>query len=148
MAFNVDVELLIDEYKNMNKKIYYGIVFLIVTLTSCDPKFFHDFYIENCCEESIEITIFYYERYAYPASGKPLITNFVVEPSVCKLIGTESTIGAFDDIRYYFDSIEVKNGERKSNIDYLDYSRWSSKKKSKYYTDSFLLVFPEDFEEK
>jgi len=81
----------------MNKKIYFGLVLLLVTITSCDPAVFHDFYIENCCEETIEITVFYDESYAYPAYGRrPLTTIFVIEPNNYKMIGAESTIGPLD----------------------------------------------------
>ena len=127
-------------------KIYCGILLLFVLMISCDHTYYHDFYMKNSCEESIEINLYYNERYAYPASGKPLTANFIIERDNCKLIGTESTIGTFDNIRYYFDSIVIKKGKKKSNINYLDYSRWDSKENSKYETSSCLTINSEDFE--
>jgi len=127
-------------------KICYSVLLSFVIMISCDRTYYHDFYIKNSCKDSIEIKLYYYERYAYPASGRPLTVNFVLENNGYKLIGSESTIKVFDDIRYYFDSIVIKKDEKKSNIDYLDYSRWDSKEKSKRCTESYLTVSPEDFE--
>jgi len=120
---------------------------ILITICSCDPTNYHDFYIKNSCKDDIEVNIYYREGRANPASGKPLITNFVIEPNNNKLVGNESTISSFDYINYYFDSIIIKKCDVISNIDYLDYSRWDSKKKSKRHTESYLTVYPEDFED-
>jgi hypothetical protein len=127
-------------------KVYYGVLLLLFTMISCDPAYYHNFYIKNSCEESIEINLYYNKGYAYPASGKPLTVNFVIECDNSKLIGSESEIGVFDDIRYYFDSIVIKKGDKIANVNYLDYSRWDSKKIAKYHTNSYLTINPEDFE--
>ena len=76
---------------------------LFATMVSCDPDVYHDFYIKNSCEESIEVELLHYDGSTYPASL--LTANFVIECGECKLIGAKSTIAAHDDIRYYFKSL-------------------------------------------
>lgn len=116
-------------------------------MTSCDPEFYHDFYIENQCKDDIEINLYYSKRYAFPSSGRPDITNFLIKPHNNELIASESTIRVYDDIHYYFDSIVIKKNDEISRVDYLDYSRWGSKNKHKHHTISYLTVYPEDFED-
>ena len=122
------------------------ILLFIVIFAACDHVNHHDFYIQNNCEESIEVTLNYSGSYNVPASGRPLMSNCLIEPNTCKLVGAEGAISVCDDIRWYFTSIVIKKNGVISNGDNLDYSRWSSSKKSKYHTESYLTINPEDFE--
>ncbi len=112
----------------------YLVLFIItMTLFSCDHRAYHDFYIQNECDQNIKIDIVYKNNSQ---------SSFTITPPSKVLIYQGVTINEVfeDEITFFIKTIEIYKGSKKINIDPMDYKLWQYESNSKYSATSILYV--------
>lgn len=144
MAFYVDLESL--KQKEMKKvKIFLLLVVSLFVVVGCDPPRYYDYFITNKCNETIEVKISSDWEGAY---GRVETFNFLIEPD------TTYFITSFEDyqplnanmVEVFFKEILITKENKTSKVNYVDKSLWVFKPTSKDHTNSYLTVYPDDFE--
>ena len=122
-------------------KKYFYVIFLLLTLMSCDKEMNYDYFIINQCNERINI---YIEMNSLTNKGQ----NVVIPPYENKLIYHGTGINGLQDrlVEYFFLKINITKGDKISKMNYIDKNKWKFEPTSKSHANSYLTIYPEDFE--
>jgi len=130
------------------KKTIAVILGLIIFL-SCDPPRYYNYYIINNCNEVIDVKIEACslncgETYAH----KYEILNIHINPNSTQLVLSDSYFQPLSEnmVEYFFEDITITKGNKTSKVNYVNKDLWEFKKTKKNHADSYLTVYPEDFE--
>jgi len=136
--------------KKMKKiRLFLVIISLSVTFFGCDPPRYYSYFINNNCDELIDVKIEVNHRYNSAMSGDKIEKlNFSIMPDSTKLFISSEYWKPLDDImiEFFFEKIIITKGSDTSKVNYVDKDLWEFKKTSKNHANSYLTVYPEDFE--
>jgi hypothetical protein len=128
----------------MNKYMikHFGTIFflMIFTITSCDKKAIHEFYVQNNCEDTIIVNILDYKNNLFSTD---------IALGMESLVYSGKTLNDVyeDEITYFIKDINIKKGDKMLNKNLLDYHIWRFEKISRLEAKSYLTINPEDFED-
>jgi len=131
-------------------ELYLTIIILSFSFFGCDPPRYYNYFITNRCNEEIEIKIvvclFNCGTIHNNTTEKPSIK---ISPNATQLIYVADLPQPIKDdkVELFFEEIIIKKGNVTSKNNYVDKSLWDFKKSSKNHADSYLTVYPEDFED-
>jgi len=117
----------------------------LIIFLSCDPPRYYNYYIINNCNEVIDVKI------EVSQWGSPEIKSIdlQINPITTRLIHSDEWFQPLSDnmIEYFFKrGILITKGNDTSKINYVNKDLWEFKKTKKNHADSYLTVYPEDFE--
>ncbi len=115
------------------------IICLIFTAISCDYAATHEFYVQNHCEETINVDVVDY---------KGNFLSIEIPQNSEQLIYSGETINDVyeDGITYFIKEMNIEKDNIKTNINPLDYRIWRFEKESRRIGKSYLIITPKDFE--
>ena len=125
------------------KKYFYSIVVLF-GLLSCDKEVNYDYFVINQCDEAIKV-VFMIGRNDGRDKGPHSI---VIPPDENILIYDGHWINGLDDgvLEWFFTEITIHKGDKISKVNYIDKDKWRFEPTSDSHANSYLTVYPEDFE--
>jgi len=121
------------------------IVLSFLLIFSCDPPVYFDYFITNNCDEVIDV------KFEVSQWGTPEIkcTIIQINPYTTQLIHSAEYYTYLEDymVEHFFKrGIVITKGSDTSKVNYVDKDLWEFKKTSKNHANSYLTVYPEDFE--
>ena len=123
-------------------KTYFYIILILLALTSCDKRIDYDYYIINQCNEKIDVYIESdWENYNNTNS-------IVIPPHETVLVYHGEWINGLKEemIERFLKKITIHKGDKISNVNYIDKNKWKFEPTSDSHANSYLTVYPEDFE--
>ena len=140
MAIHVDVELLTK--RKVKMRTYFYIIVVLLGLMSCDHSAYYDYYVINQCDETIDVYIESdWENYNYTNS-------IVIPPHETVLVYHGEWINGVkgEMVERIFKKITIHKGDEISKVNYIDKDKWGFEPTSDSHANSYLTVYPEDFE--
>jgi hypothetical protein len=134
MALYVDVELI--KHKNMKNTF---IIFAILSLLfACDEEVNYDFFVENNCDKSINVTIVDYKK---------VETNRTVAAKAELLVYSSKGLNKItnEKVESVFSSIVVTKGNETATQNYVDRNQWQLQAVSDTQANCYLTIDSTDF---
>jgi len=122
---------------------------LSLTILSCDPPAYYDYFIINKCNENIDVKIKACTLNCNTNYSKIVELDLQINPNTTQLIYSDDrTILPLDArmIDYFFEEIIITKGNDISKINYIDKDLWDFNPISKDHANSYLTITPKDFE--
>jgi len=126
-------------------KIILTILVLSVSFLCCDPSRYYDYFVTNKCNETIKVKISYTWKVPY---GKIESLNLLIKPNTTYLIISFEDYQPLEDfmVEVYFKEILVTKENDTSKVNYVDKNIWRFEPTSKIHSNSYLTIYPKDFE--
>jgi len=121
------------------------IMLMLMLIVSCDPPRYYNYHVTNSCNEEIMVKIEIKKgRFGYET--EPKITK--INSNTTELIHSDEHWQPLDSkyVEYFLEKITITKGNDTSKVNYVDKDLWEFKKTSKNHANSYLTVYPEDFE--
>jgi len=150
MAIYVALESLIKKSKEMKKmRILLILIALSLTILSCDPPRYYDYFIINSCSEEIEVKIEVCVLNCRTIRNKTEKSYIQIKPNTTQLILSIDDFQPLKDfmVEIFFEEIIITKGGDTSRVNYVNKDLWDFRITSKNRADSYLIVKPEDFEQ-
>jgi len=122
-------------------KIKDFLIIIILLLTAgCEPIRYYNYYIINNCNETIEVKII---------DSKKKEADFIIESKMEQLVYSGDFWQPLNKsmVEFFFESIIIKKENDTSKVNYINEDLWNFKVTSKNHSDSYLSVYPKDFED-
>jgi len=118
---------------------------IIIIFWGCDPPAYYNYFIINECDE--KINVYFEPRHTLGKYNGD--TNILIPPNEMVLIYPGRWINRVEDwrIEWFFEKITIHKGNKISKVNYIDRNLWKFESTSKSHANSYLTVYPKDFED-